>query len=387
MSPSAKKIKVCILTTVHPPFDTRIFHKEAKTLVQAGYDVTLVVQHDKEEVVDGVRIIGLPKPQNRLSRIFGLTWRAFRLALRQHADIYHFHDPELLPWSWLLQKINHKPVIYDVHEYYADSILTKEWIPAFLRRPISKVVDRAEKTFAKRLAGVVTVNQHMEFLFKVLNKNTITVYNYPFRAFIERFSGKPQTDPFTVIYIGGVSRDRGYQIMVEAMQIVKDKESRARCLIVGPVNRRGLPKDFLSEEKNLLQKAGIDLVGKVPYEEIPGFLSKATIAWLPWLVTPNNLRGSPIKLFEYMAARLPIVASDMGFIEEIVKEDNCGLLAESGDPKAHAEAILYLFGHPEEARKMGENGRRAVEEKYNWETEGRKLVELYEKILGERVAG
>ena len=371
---------VCILTTVHSAFDTRIFHKEAKTLVKAAYDVNLIAQHDKNEVVDGVKIIPLPKPRNRFTRIFGITWQAFRLALKQRADIYHFHDPELLPAGWLLQKITNKPVIYDVHEYYADSILSKEWIPSFLRRPISKVVGKVEKMIAKRLAGVITVNRHMERLFKRFNKNTVTVHNYPFRAFVEKFNDKPQTDPFTVIYVGGVSKDRGYQIMVDAMRIVKEKEPRARCIIVGPVNRAGLPEAFLSKEKDLLRKGGIELVGEVPYEKVPKSLSKAAIAWLPWLATPNNLKGTPIKLFEYMAARLPVVASDMGFVKETIRENDCGLLAKPGNP-AHAEAILYLFTHPGEAHQMGENGRRAVEEKYNWETEGQQLLDLYEVLL------
>jgi len=373
--------KVCIITTVHPPFDTRIFHKQAKTLVRAGYDVTLIAQHGKNEVVDGVKVIGLPTPRNRFMRIFGLTWRAFRLALRQRADVYHVHDPEILPWGWLLQKITHKPVIYDVHEYYADSILTKEWVPAFFRGPLSKVVDKVEKMIAKRLAGVITVNRDMEGLFKGVNENTITVHNYPFRAFVEKLNDKLQADPFTVIYIGGVSKDCGYQVMVNTMQIVKGKERRASCIIVGPVDRAGLPEDFLSEEKSLLQEGGIELVRKVPYEEISQFLSTATIAWLPWPATPNNEKGTPVKLFEYMAARLPIVASDMGFIKEIIEGNRCGLLAEPGNPEAHAESILYLFEHPEERRRMGENGRRAVQEKYNWENEGKKLLALYEELL------
>ncbi len=373
--------KVCILSTVHRALDDRLFHKQAKTLAEAGYDMSLIAQHGKNEVVDGVKIIALPKPQNRFTRIFGLTSRAFRLALRQQADIYHFHDPEILPWGWLLQRITHKPAIYDVHEYYADSIITKEWIPAFLRELISKVVDKAEKMIAKRLAGVITVNQHMEGLFKGLNKNTITAHNYPFRAFVEKLNDKPQADPFTVIYIGGVSKDRGYQVMVDAMRIVKEKEPRTRCNIVGSVNRAGLPKDFLSEEKSLLRKGGIELVGRVPYEAIPRFLLKASIGWFPLLPTLNYLKSTPIKLFEYMAARLPIVASRMGFIEEIVKDSKCGLLAEPGDPEAHAEAILYLFEHPEKAKVMGENGRRAVLEKYNWETEAMKLLTLYEELL------
>lgn len=373
--------KVCIITTVHPPFDTRIFHKEAKTLVGAGYDVTLIVQHERDEVVDGVRIIALPKPRNRVARMFGLTWRAFRLALRQRADIYHFHDPELLLWGWLLQKITHKPVIYDVHEYYADSILTKEWIPNILRRPISKLADKVEKMVAKRLAGVITVNQHMEGLLKKVNGNAITLHNYPSRSFVEKFNGKPQTDSFSVIYIGGVSKDRGYQVMVDAMWIVRDKEPRARCIIVGPMNKGGLPKLFLEREASLLQEGGIELTGEVSYQEISQLLSKATIGWYPVLPTPNYLKAIPIKIFEYMAAGLPIVCSNMGFVKGIIEQTEYGLLAEAGNPESHAVALLHLLEYPEEAQKMGENGRRAVLEEYNWEKEGKKLLECYKICL------
>ena len=170
--------------------------------------------------------------------------------------------------------------------------------------------------------------------------------------------------------------------MVDAMRIVKCKEPRASCIIVGPVDRTWLPKDFLLKEEDLLRQGGIELVGEVPYEKVPKSLSKAAIAWLPWLVTPNNSKGTPIKLFEYMSAGLPIVASEMGFIKKIIEESKCGLLAEPENPEAHAKGILYLFEHPEEAREMGKTGRRAIEEKYDWETEGEKLLALYEGLLG-----
>ena len=108
--------KVCILTSVHTPFDTRIFHKQAKSLLKAGYDVTLIAQHDRDELVGGIRIIALPKPKNRLRRMLG-TWRVCKLAFKQKAEIYHLHDPELLQIG-LLSKILGKKVIYDVYEEY-----------------------------------------------------------------------------------------------------------------------------------------------------------------------------------------------------------------------------------------------------------------------------
>jgi hypothetical protein len=132
------KNKVCILTSVHPPFDVRIFHKEAKSLVKAGYDVTLIAQHDKEEIVDGVKIINLQKPRNRIERMTKTIWSAYRKAVQVDADIYHFHDPELIPVGLLLKKIG-KSVIYDVHEEYFESIKLKEWLPSLLRYFIADV--------------------------------------------------------------------------------------------------------------------------------------------------------------------------------------------------------------------------------------------------------
>ena len=140
--------KVCVLTTVHPPFDTRIFYKQARTLARAGYKVVLIAQHNRDEMVDGVKIVALPKPRNRFARIFGLTWRAFHLALRERAEIYHFHDPELLPIGVLLKIFTRAKVIYDVHEDVPEQILTKHWIPCLLRRPLAGVFNAFEKLMA-----------------------------------------------------------------------------------------------------------------------------------------------------------------------------------------------------------------------------------------------
>jgi hypothetical protein len=125
--------RVVHLTTVHLPFDIRIFHKEAKSLVRAGYDIVLVAQHGADETIDNVRVVALPKPRNRFTRALCLSWKAYRLARKSGAVVYHIHDPELLPWAWLLQRMSHSSAIYDVHEYHAESIQTKEWIPQAFR--------------------------------------------------------------------------------------------------------------------------------------------------------------------------------------------------------------------------------------------------------------
>jgi len=208
-------MKVCIITTAHPPFDERIFHKQAKTLVQAGYDVTLIAQHKKNEIVDGVKIIALPKPRNRLTRMLGLTWKAFQIALRQRADIYHFHDPELLPIGVLLKLKTKAKVIYDVHEDVPKQILTKYWIPKLLRHPIAKIVNITEKSLTRFIDAVVVATEGIAENFQKFKP--VVIHNYPYLKMFSNFSLKEKKENI-VVYVGGITRLRGAIEMVRAME-------------------------------------------------------------------------------------------------------------------------------------------------------------------------
>jgi len=367
--------KVCILTTVHPPFDTRIFHKQAKTLVREGYDVTLIAQHDKNEVVDGVKIIALPKPRNRFTRIFGLAWLAFRLALRQRADIYHFHDPELLPVGVILKLFIKRKVIYDVHEDVPAQILTKHWIPTVFRRPLAWFFNLAEKIAARALDVVIVATEGIAKRFS--KHNPIVIHNYPDLEMLPPTLRSPTTEYERVlIYVGGISRLRGAVEMVDALA----------CL---------------SHIGNL----HLDLIGRfepasleAELQKMPGYQRVHFLGWLPWVSAwahaqnalaglvlfhpaPNHTNSLPNKLFEYMAAGLPVVASNFPLWKEIVEGNKCGLTVDPLNPKEIAETIEYLVEHPEERKRMGENGKRAVKEKYNWEQEAKKLLAVYERLL------
>ncbi len=371
----SEKSRVAHLTTVHPPFDTRIFHKEAKTLAWAGYDVTLIAQHEGNTVVEGVRVIGLPKPRNRLSRIFGLTWWAFRLALRQRAEIYHFHDPELLPVGVLLKSLTKAKVIYDVHEDVPQQILTKHWIPAPLRRPAAFAFNVWEKLAARACDAVVVATEGIAEKFRGLNP--VVVHNYPALRMLPSSSPLPKEGQ-VLVYVGGINRLRGAVEMVRALEYLAHIDN-LRLDLIG----RFEPPELERELQTLSGYQRVRFLGWLQPEDVYKHLRTVDIGLVCLHPEPRYVVAWPVKLFEYMAAGLPVVASNFPLWKEIVEGNNCGLCVDPLDPRKIAEAIEYLLTHPEEARRMGENGRQAVEEKFNWEKEGKKLLRLYEEVLAQ----
>lgn len=353
-------------------------------MIKAGYDVTLIAQHDKDELVDGIRMVALPKPRNRLWRMLG-TWRVFKLVLKQKADIYHFHDPELLPLGWLLQKLTHKPVIYDVHEYFVDTILFKAWIPYFLRKPIAWIFDRIERFLAGKLAAIITVTEPMKQRFSGCRGLCVSVYNFPSLDMIARASDSKgfssKNDEYSIIYTGVITKAKGFETILDALDLVVRQNPKATCIILAEARNLGwLYEKHKSLMNRLIKEGNLEINGRVPHDEVFRYLNASSIGWTPG--PPYQEEGISTKTLEYMACGKPVVCSDVPSTADIIRESKCGILVDPCDANDHASAILYLLEHPDEAKKMGENGKKAVLEKYNWETESKKLLELYSKLLG-----
>jgi glycosyltransferase involved in cell wall biosynthesis len=373
--------KVCILSSVHQAFNARVFHKEAKSLVKAGYEVTLIAQHDKNEVVDGVKILALPKRKNRLWRILN-TCGVFRLALKEKADIYHFHDPELLLWGLLLQKLTGKPVVYDVHEYFANTILFKTWIPRFLRKPIAWIFDRIERAMASRLDGIVTVTEPMKKRFSGKWGLCVSICNFPSLDMVDSVSqgsGKKDVE-YSIIYTGAIAKAKGFETILESLDLVVGQNPKVRCIILAEAKDiKWLDEEYNRLMDKLIKGGNLKIAGRVPHEDVFQYINASTMGWKPG---PLYQEGISTKTLEYMACAKPVVFSDTPLTADIIREANCGILVDPEDAKAHASAILYLLEHPDKAKKMGENGRKAVLDKYNWETESQKLLNLYSELLG-----
>jgi len=379
-------MKVCILSSVHPCFDVRIFQKQARSLAQAGYEVTLVAVGDSgERLVDGVRILGLPEPATRWLRPLN-WWRVLSIALRERADIYHFHDPELLVVGGLLKLLLGKPVVYDVHENYPQDILTKEWIPASLRRPISVLFRVVEDTAARWMDGVVVVNEHLSERFRSKSR-VATVFNYSRVESAAKTQGSRDSAEHQpvryFVYAGRISDDRGLHECAQALARLEESDVELLCAgRIGHVAEEGF-RELLEGQR---PHGRFKYLGLLPYEAIPPLLQDALAGLLCFRPTPNNVLGTPNKLFEYMSAAVPVIASDFPFIREVVSEADCGILVQAEDVEEIASAMERILQDPEGAARMGRNGLQAVEERFNWQMEEKKLLSLYASLLGTQAA-
>ncbi len=366
--------KVCHITTVHPSFDKRIFHKECKTLAKAGYDVILIAQHEKDEVVDKIKIIALPKPKNGFERILFSSQKAYKLALKQKVDIYHFHDPEFLPWAIKLKKKTGTKIIYDVHEDYPEQILSKHWIPKFLKKIISRVFNFYEKKAAQNFDLIITATPDIKKNFGEMNADDIK--NYPIildSKFFGDSTAPKVKNYYNLIYVGGLERVRGIKEIIQSLKFINPKYN-VKLKLAG-----NFPdKNFKNEVKKLKEWSRVEFLGWIPFEKMIETVSDIGLVCLHPL--KRFLTSLPVKMFEYMAAGIPIIASNFPLWKEIVEKNGCGICVNPLDPKEIARAIEYLIEHPEETKKMGENGKKAVLEKYNWENEGKKLLEVYGKV-------
>jgi len=368
--------KVCILTNVHTPFDTRIFHKEAKTLVRADYEVTLIAQHNKNEVIEGIKIIALPKPRNRFMRIFGLTWRVFYLGLCQRADIYHFHDPELI-FIGILLKLFGKRAIYDVHELVYFQIEDKSWLRyRIIKKLIQSIYLLFESLSIRFFNQIVLAETKYEDWFKEKHKNFLKytiVRNLPILKLIDNNTKyiSHKKSKLVVIYIGGLSKIRGIKEIIQSVEHIDDG---AELWLLGQWES----EKFKKECENLAGWKYTKYLGHKSLEEVYGCLKISKVGISILYPVKNYLTSLPVKIFEYMACSLPVIMSNFPYWQEIFGD--CALFVDPYDSKDIAEKISYLLDNPNEAKELGKKGRKLIEEKYSWETESKKLLEMYNNL-------
>lgn len=374
--PSLSAYHIVHVTTVHIPQDVRIFHKECRSLAEAGFKVTIVCCNDSDELVHGVRLKGIPKPAGRFQRITKTQWQAFRAALREKGDLYHLHDPELMPLGLALRACG-KRVVYDVHEDNRLKVWEKTYLSYPLRVALSWIVGRIEDFCGWAYNGIVTVTPHIARYFP--KRKTVLVRNYPEYGEFELKDPPPYaTRPNNVTYIGSITANRGAWRMVQAVHRLNTGENlSAKLILAGPIGTRELEAELRTSP----DWSSVDFRGFLSRQGIGDVLSDSRVGILVYDATPCYVDCYPMKLFEFMSAGLPVVAADFPVWREIVEGAQCGILVDTMDVEGLSKGIQYLLEHPEEAEEMGRRGKEAALKLYYWEREAETLVALYKRIL------
>ncbi|WP_108444323.1 glycosyltransferase family 4 protein [Halomonas denitrificans] len=369
-------MKVAHLTSAHPRLDTRIFHKQCRSLSAAGHRVHLVVADGKgQEQRDGVDIHDAGRLPGRLNRILRTTRRVERLARALDADVYHLHDPELLPVGLRLKRRG-KVVIYDAHEDLPRQVLAKHYLSAPVRRVLSRTVEGYQRHACRRFDAVVAATPHIRDLFSVFHPRAVDVNNFPLGGELVAgdASPAPRHEAASVCYVGSIGSIRGIREIVRAMERLT---TPCRLQLAGRFSEASVEQ----EVQGYPGWSRVDALGHLDRAGVRRVMTTATAGLVTLHPVINYLDALPVKMFEYMSAGLPVIASDFPLWREIITSSDCGLCVDPLDPSAIAEAIDYLHAHPERARKMGENGQRAVAERFNWAQEERKLLDTYQALF------
>lgn len=364
------------ITTVHQRMDTRIRLKQTATLARVlDTEVKLFVQDGlgDEWVEDGCLLIHDTgkRSENRIARMTLGAWRMFNAVRKARPTIAHFHDPELIPWSMLIRLLGIR-VVYDVHEDLPRQIVSKNYIPALARRPLAFAVGLVERFGSLFFDAIATATPSITERFP--EDKTVCVQNFPLPAEFSSMSTSPQSERSKKFaYVGGISEIRGTRQMLQAIDMLPGEGVR--------LEMRG--KFMPTEHQNQMQKepgwARVNFAGWASRPEVADLFEGVRAGLVLYLPVPNHINAQPNKLFEYMAGGLPVIASDFPLWRQIVETEKCGLLADPNDPIAISKAMRWIFDNPQEAEEMGRRGRQAVENRYNWDAEAEKLVDLYHR--------
>lgn len=365
-------MRIAHLTSVHPRNDVRIFLKECQSLAKMGHSVTLVVADSLGcDRSSGIEIVDVGQAKGRLRRMLGTTRRILKHALELDADVYHIHDPELLTICLALKRRG-KAVVFDAHEDVPKQILGKHYLWPPLRKVVAWALGQYERYVCRRIDGIVAATPTIRDKFRNFQPNSEDINNYPILTELDPLPWVERSS-CEVCYVGGIAGIRGIRELVRALELT---QLDVRLNLVGGFVERVTEEEVQGyngwEKVNVWGVQGRDGVRDAMGRSVAGLVTLHP--------TPNYLESLPIKMFEYMAAGIPVIASDFPLWSDILEEARCGVCVDPLNPVQIAKAIDELVRDPEKARMMGLRGREAVKTQYNWTIEEAKLQSFYTRL-------
>jgi len=365
------QIKIVHLSSAHGDRDVRIFLKECVSLakVYKNSQVYLILAGVEERIEEGVSIHSVTANNGgRLKRMWNTVNQVGNKALELQGDIYHLHDPELLRIALKLKRKG-KKVIYDAHEDLPRQIMGKSYLP--MKGIISWCVEHFENFVVKKLDGVIGATPFIAERFIKIKSNTIAVNNYPLESEIEFVQKTNSEKVNSICYIGGISQIRGIESLVKSMEFTDVKLELAGA--IAPEFRAELIKLKGWEKVNELGFIDRQTSMQLKQQSIAGI-----VTFLPF---PNHINAQPNKIFEYMAAGLPVIGSYFPLWKSLIEKNNCGICVDPSNPNEIADAINKLVNDKALAKKMGENGRKLVQTVYHWNAEEKVLIDFYQSLI------
>ncbi len=368
--------------------DPRVL-KEADSMAALGHKVIIICWDRTAELAaheilaSGVQVIriqnvasGYGMGARQMLRLPRFWLAALPILDELQPALVHCHDFDTLPAGLFWGKLNRRPVVYDAHEHFAD--LCKPRLPRIGGGLLHRLIHTADLFCAWLASAIVTVDETLAAVYGKVNKRIVIIGHYPNRELAAIAKPSSKGDKLTMIYVGRLSVDRGLMVYAELLRQLREQGIPARLRLVGAFTSPAEERLFREQCNNM--NDALDIVGWCPYNEVPKLLREADVGLVMLQPEPYYQVALPVKLFEYMAAGLPVVASDFPPIASILNETKCGALVDPTIAKAAFASIRHWWEHPDEGRIAGENGRQAILQKFNWETLAEKLDELYHQL-------
>ncbi len=368
------KIRVCHMSSVHGQEDVRIFHKECISLANFGYEVYLITRGNSY-VKSGVKIVGVSnKKVPRIKRMLCITDEIYKKALKINADIYHAHDPELLPVCRKLKRKG-KIVIFDSHEHVVSSINEKQYLPRAIRNIIKYIYSLYQRAVCVKLDAIITATPNVtEYFWGIGCKKVVDLCNFP----ILRKNKEPDYTSRTVVFAGSINKQWNHDTIIKAIEKIED----IKYILCGSSS-----EVYLDSIRSLEGWNKVEFRGRVPFEEVEDVLASSAIG-LSLLSPGGNTDGingnmANTKIFEEMMAGFPVICTGFKRWKVFVDKYECGICVNPNNMEEVRKAIQALIDSPKEMSRLGNNGRKAIEKEFNWGMEEKKLLSLYKELLKE----
>jgi hypothetical protein len=357
-----------------------VFHRACASLAEAGYEVHLLAQGDGTKAYEnkGVFIHPLPACGTRMQRYRRASFIA-QLAADLKPDLFHVHEADLL--GPVIARAGSRPVIYDGHESFLDVLNVRTWLPVWAKPFVRAAWDQWERRLVRRCAGIVVVTERIAERYASLHANVRVVANYPDCQSLD--DSPPVTrDARTCVYAGGLTRARGLSEMFKALAILNERQIEVKLDLAGDSISQEYLHSLWDEADRLGIRRQVHYHGFLPRSQALILQSQASIGLVTYLPLNYSITGLPNKLMEYMSLGLAVVGSNFPEFREVAGATGGAILVDPTKPEQIADAIETLVRNPDLARRMGEAGKRAVSERFNWNVECTKLLQLYRQILG-----